>query len=261
MRVPSVFMVMAVGLAVGGGSFAATVSGASAARHGSRQRLVNRVLTQVAPGARGSIRDGTTLRIILPPGSGGPSQPQRNDTRVWRASLAADELALRLPGLRQWTIPRNQTNSLADVRHPAGAPDLDSLSLSAARRQLAANLRVLAAGLPASAHLRIHTSTIALSLVHRRFAFSVDLSVRRLSALRRYFGDLLLGPGTGLTEGGYLIEGQAVVVHDAHGHLVGAWGTARGQSAIDYGPGNSCLQVTLPFRDRHGRPPPSACHG
>lgn len=255
----AVSIVIAVGLAVGGGSLAAAVSSASAAGHGSRQRLVNQVLARVAPGERGSIRDGTTLRILLQPRSGG--RLRHNDTPVWRASLAADELALRLPGLRQWTIPGNQTSSLAYVRHPAGAQHLDSLSLSAARRQLAANLRVLAIGLPASAHLRIRTSTIALSLVHRRFAFSVDLSVRHLSALRAYFGDLLLGPGTGLTEGDYLIEGQAVVVHDAHGHLIGAWGTARGQSAIDYGPGNSCLQVTLPFRDRHGRPPPSACHG
>jgi hypothetical protein len=136
-----------------------------------------------------------------------------------------------------------------------------STGLSAARRQLIANLRVLRDGVPASARLRIHTSTIPLDVIRRRFAFRVNLTVTGLGALSHYLGDLLLGPGTGLTDGVYRIEGQAVLVHDTHGHLLGAWGNARGESALDYGPNGSCLEVTLPFRDTRGKPPPAACHG
>jgi hypothetical protein len=256
MRVAAI--VISAGLVAGGAGLAATTSSATAPGQDSHQRLVDWILARVAPGARGHILDGATLQIILPPGSGGPAR--RNDTPVWRASLAADELALRLPSLKQWTIPGDQTNSLSDVRQPPGDARLDSLSPSAARRQLIANLYVLDRGLPASAHLRVHTSTIPLDVSQHRFAFLVDLSVARLGALRHYLGDLLLGPGTGLTGGVYRIEGQAVVVHDAHGHLLGAWGNARGESALDYGPGGG-LNITLPFRDQQGKPPPGASHG
>jgi hypothetical protein len=257
MRVATVVTVVAV--VVAASSIAANASGAVFAGRNPSQRLVAQILGRVLPGAQGIIRDDATLQITLPPGSGGSLS--RNDTPVWRASLAADELALRLPELQQWTIPGQQTTSFAEVRQPADAPHLDALTLSAARRQLTANLSVLRAGLPTSAHLSIRTTMIPLALTHRRFAFSVDVSVRRLSVLDHYLGDLLLGPGTGLTGGEYLIEGEAVVVHDSAGHLLGAWGNARGASALDYGPGGSCLHVTLAFRDRHGRPPPAACHG
>jgi hypothetical protein len=60
--------------------------------------------------------------------------------------------------------------------------------------------------------------------------------------------------GTGLTGGTCLIKGLAVVVRDPGGHLLGASETARGESAIDHGPGDSCLPVTLAFRDRHVGP-------
>jgi hypothetical protein len=258
MRARVAVFVATVGVLVGGAI--ATASTAGTLRAGSHQQLVDQVLARVTPGDHGRILRGSMLQIVIPRGLGSPRRA--NYTPVWRAGLAAQELALELPGLRRWSTPGNGTDSFANVQPPRGISHLDSLSLPAARRQLAANLQVLAAGLPASARVHVRTSVIPLALYHRRFAFDITIFVDHLGALHHYYGDLALGPGTGLTGRGEPIEGVAVSVHDADGHQLGAWSDAREDGgAIDYGPGDGCFQITLPFRDRHGRPPRGACHG
>jgi hypothetical protein len=105
------------------------------------------------------------------------------------------------------------------------------------------------------------TSTVPLALSKRRFAFLVDLRVQDLRALRTHFGDLVLGPGTGLISPQRLIEGLAVRVTDNHGRFLAFEVTARSGGAVNYGPGNNgCLSVTLPFHDARGKPPAAVCH-
>lgn len=261
-RIP---ILLAVAVLIGNLLAAALGQGGSIARGSSvqdaaSQETVDSVLGQVDPGARGRIREDHTLQIVLPPGSGGPEPADY--TPVWRASLAASELALRLPQLRRWTVSDGPPETLRSARHPSAAGRLDSLSLNAASDQLAANLRVLRLGVPASAHLQVtDTTTVPLAIPSRRFAFLVDLHVRNLRALHKHFGDLVLGPGTGLINPQRLIDGLAVRVTDNHGQSLAFWAAARGDGAVNYGPGNGCLAVTFPFHDARGRPPGGVCHG
>jgi hypothetical protein len=228
---------------------------------GSHQQLIDRVLADAAPGEHGEIQRGFTLHIDIPRRLGSPLHTS-DYTPAWRAGLAAGELALRLPKLRQWTSVWTGTNQFYNVRDPFKIPHFEDLSLTAAQQQLANNLQVLSAGIPASANLHVDQSLIPLALAHNRFAFLINITVNQLDDLHRYYGDLALGPETGLINEDQSIEGMAVYVTDAHGHSLGAWSAVRDdEGGVDYGPGDDCLQVTLPFQDSHGHPPLATCHG
>jgi hypothetical protein len=85
---------------------------------------------------------------------------------------------------------------------------------------------------------------------------------RRASPRRRpleagpWLGDLVLGPGIGLADGSFRIEGLAVSVRDDHHRVLGDWGTARMGGSIFYPRDGSCYSTTLPFPGG----PTSACH-
>jgi hypothetical protein len=120
---------------------------------------------------------------------------------------------------------------MAPGQNPAGAmTKLDSVSATAARRQLDDNLAVLRRGLPPGSITQATITEIPVDVAHQRIALDVELSVASLPRLTGHFGDIFSGLATGLAPGlDSTIEGLAIHVVDASGRNAGSWMATRAQ--------------------------------
>jgi hypothetical protein len=203
---------------------------------------------QATPGAMG-------LQVMLPANLVQPAtpsaNPQRDSTAAslfagagWRGALIAALAATRVPGLTQFVTTDtagaqspgsafylNGSVRMTPGQNPsAGMSKLDSVTPTAARRQLDDSLAVLRRGLPAGSLTAATITEIPVDMAHQRMAFDVELRVADLQRLSGHFGDIFSGLATGLAPGlDSTVEGLAIHVRDAAGRNAGSWMATRAQ--------------------------------
>jgi hypothetical protein len=162
----------------------------------------------------------------------------------WRGALIAALAATHIPGLTQFVTTDaagaqapgaafylNGSVRMTPGQNPAsGMSKLDTVTPTAARRQLDDSLAVLKRGLPAGSITAATITEIPVDVTHRQMAFDVELRVADLQRLSGHFGDIFSGLATGLAPGlDSTVEGLAIHVRDAAGRNAGSWMATRAQ--------------------------------
>jgi hypothetical protein len=245
---------------------------AAPARAATDQETIGGALAAVLPGAAGTLADHPqfgpgTLAITLPAGLD-PTPVVASDLQ-WRAVLAALRAADDIPALTGVTVTGDTprvSGFYTRIRFPgqetnlnAPYPNYGTLPHPAALAQVQRNFDVLRSGLPPDAITRLAVRILPLDADPntRAYAITVVVGVRDLSVLKQHLGDLLAGPGAGLT--GYT-DGIAVEVGDDAGRSIHNWYATRSGLGIffpdpDVGPFGG-YGSTLPFTGLDGAPAP-----
>jgi len=236
------------------------------------------IVNDVAPGAsvtvmaaEQAVPGATALQVKLPPSLVTPPPgvgTAPSDSSVasvyagagWRGVLIASVAALRIPALTQFV-----TTNLAGAQAPGAAfyldgsvrsapmqalprlPMLDKVGPAAERKQLDDNLALLRKGLPAGSLINSTVKAITVDPAAHGMAYSVELKVRDLRALRNELGDIF-GLATGLAPGpDSTVEGLAIHAVDLAGRNAGTWIATRTQQATTVvDPAIHAPRVTIP---------------
>ena len=189
----------------------------------------------------------------------------------WRASVASAFVGSRSSQVFTWrmvdskgVVPDAAVNLWrgilrADHRESLSAafPKLGTVSADDALAQLQANADLLKRELPAVRSASIEA--IRFPKGRNAFALALTIRVEDLTQLEGEYGNLLLGPATGLTGStGAVVEGFAVTLTDDNDRYIGSWTTTRtGLGTMIAHPELRLprqLPITLPFAVQTGGP-------
>jgi hypothetical protein len=224
------------------------------------QAYVNARSQDALPGSRGDLakasHSGYRLTISAPaedartqPGNDDRSfsapPPQTNADVIplaelgWKAHLVSGVAAARDARITEFSvdwpgISQDQANLLTHrLRTEPGSPlyefpRLGTVSVGAARKQLASNLDALGAAVPAGVIKRTRVVTVPVDPAQGLFGLEALIRVTDIAALRPYLGDVVDGLATGLVgDDSAVVEGLAINVIDNQGRRAGWWRTQR----------------------------------
>ncbi|MEA2301985.1 MAG: hypothetical protein QOE44_2520 [Solirubrobacteraceae bacterium] len=227
-------------------------------RGGAPRPTVSSIAATVVPGATATLMPAPSgvpgaemVRIMVPDALVHLPAPARDSSAAsvlaaagWRGALIAAAAATRMPAVTQFAVTDKAGAQppeaafyldgavrMAPGQDPAaGMTRLDTISPSAARRQLEDNLGVLMRGLPAGSIGRAAITEIQVDPARHGVALAVELEVKDLRSLRGHLGDLLGGLATGLAPGlDSTVEGVSIHAVDAGGRHAGSWIATRSQ--------------------------------